>query len=264
MNLLNYPGGKAKLSAEIIGMMPKHRSYLDPFFGSGAVFFRKEKSPIETINDLDGDVVNFFRVLRDDPERLAREVRMIPFSRADYDDAWENPGRDEFDRAVRFLIRCKMGFGKKIHQKNGFKIDTIGREAGYAVAEWNALPEEIRVCAGRLKEAQIENRAGLDLIRRFDSPEVLMYLDPPYLPQARAGGRMYRKEMTAADHEELLHEILRTKARVILSGYGSELYDEVLHQWHRREKKAYAQGGLRRTEVIWCNFEPDDGQMGLF
>lgn len=262
VNLLNYPGSKGNLAEEIIGLMPPHRSYVEPYFGSGAVFFRKARSPIETVNDLDGDVVNFFRVLRADPERMARTVRMIPFARAEYDDAWENPGTEEFDRAVRFLVRSKMAFGKRLNTKSGFKIDVAGREAGYACEQWNALPEEIRVCAQRLKDAQIENRPALDVIRRFNAEGVVMYLDPPYLTQTRTG-RAYRHEMTDADHEELLQELLKTRARVILSGYASPMYDDALMDWHRRERRAYAQGGAARTEVIWCNFEPDDGQMRL-
>ena len=262
MKLLNYPGSKGNLAGEIIGMMPPHRSYVEPFFGSGAVFFRKAKSPIETINDLDGDVVNFFRCVREDPERMARTVRMIPFAREEYDDAWENPGTEDFDRAVRFLIRSKMAYGKKLSTKTGFKIDVAGRKAGYACEQWNALPEEIRVCAQRLKEAQIENRPALDVIRRFNDPKVLMYIDPPYLMQTRTG-RAYRHEMTDADHEALLGELLKTEARVILSGYASQMYDDALALWHRRERRAYAQGGAERTEVIWCNFEPEDEQMSL-
>ena len=262
MKVLNYPGSKWGMAGEIIGMMPPHRSYVEPYFGSGAVFFNKPKSPIETINDLDGDVVNFFRVLRKDPQRLAREVALIPYARAEYEEAWERIGRDEVDRAVRFLVRCNMAFGCKRYVRTRFKIDIAGREAGYACEQWNALPEEIRVCAQRLKEAQIENRPALDVIRRFNDPNVLMYIDPPYLMQSRTG-RVYRHEMTDANHEELLDELLKTKAKVILSGYASQMYDDALAIWHRRERRAYAQGGAERTEVIWCNFEPEDEQMSL-
>lgn len=259
MSLLNYPGSKWGMADEIVGMMPKHRSYVEPFFGSGAVFFNKPRSPIETINDLDGDVVNFFRVLRRDPERLAKEASLIPYAREEYDDAWENRGDTEFDRAVRFAIRCNMAFGTKRHTKTGFKIDVAGREAGYAVDNWIAFPANIRAAAGMLKCAQIENRPAISVIRRFNSPDVLMYIDPPYLPETRTQ-KQYNCEMTKEEHEELLDELLRTKAKVILSGYASKLYDGMLGDWHRRERRAYAQGGQPRTEMIWCNFEPD-GQM---
>ena len=262
MKVLNYPGSKWGMAAEIVGMMPPHRSYVEPFFGSGAVFFNKPRSPIETINDLDEDVVNFFRVLRKDPQRLAREVALIPYARAEYEEAWERIGRDEVDRAVRFLIRCNMAFGCKRHNKTGFKIDIAGREAGYAVENWNLLPRAIHEAAERLKEAQIENRPALEIIRRFDDPDVLMYIDPPYLPSTRTQ-KQYSHEMTKEDHEALLGELLKTKARVILSGYASKLYDGALTEWHRRERRAYAQGAKARTEVIWCNFEPEEEQMSL-
>lgn len=255
--LLNYPGGKWGLAEKIVAMMPPHRSYLEPYFGSGAVFFNKEPSPIETINDLDGDVVNFFRCVRQCPEGLAREIEMTPYARADFDEAWAHPGDSDMERAVRFAIRSRMGFGHKRHTKTGFKIDVAGREAGYALRNWNALPEGILEAAARLKGTQIECRPALDLIRRYNHPEVLIYADPPYLMETR-GGRQYQHEMTNQDHEELLHELLRSRAKILLSGYASELYDEALWGWTRYEYRSYNQNRQARTEVLWMNFEPGD------
>ena len=113
--LLNYPGAKWGMAAQIVSLMPPHRSYLEPFFGSGAVLFNKPPSAIETVNDIDGDVVNFFRVLREQPDRLAEAISLTPYAREVFDDAHANRGTDDFDRAYRFAIRSKMGHGFKTY-----------------------------------------------------------------------------------------------------------------------------------------------------
>lgn len=260
--LLNYPGSKWGFADRIISMMPNHHSYLEPFFGSGAVFFTKKPAAIETINDLDGDVVNFFRVLKICPDDLAREVAVTPYAREVYDKAWEEFGDDPLERATRFAIRSQMGFPHKRHTKTGFKLDIGGREAAYALREWNSLPQYILEAAARLKNTQIEKRPAVELIRKFNRPDVLIYADPPYLMETR-GGQQYNCEMDRADHEGLLHEVLRSKAFVMLSGYASDLYDDALQDWHRVEFSARNQNKDCRTEVVWMNFQPDDGQLSF-
>lgn len=252
--LLNYPGAKWGMAQRIISLMPPHRSYLEPFFGSGAVLFRKPPSAIETINDIDGDVVNFFRVLRDRPDELAGHLAMIPYARDVFDDAHENRGDTDFERAVRFAIRSKMGHGFKTYQKTGFKIDVYARERSYCLDCWNRLPSDILLAAERLKHVQIENRPALDLIQRFNHENVLIYADPPYMLKTR-GGKLYKHEMTDQEHLDLLEALKGHKGYVILSGYRSEMYDRELHGWDRIQVKAYNQNGDPREEVLWCNFE---------
>lgn len=252
--LLNYPGAKWGMAERIISLMPPHRSYLEPFFGSGAVLFRKPPSAIETINDIDGDVVNFFRVLRERPDELAAHLAMIPYARDVFDDAHKDRCDTDFERAVRFAIRSKMGHGFKTYQKTGFKIDVYARERSYCLDCWNRLPSDILLAAERLKHVQIENRPALDLIRRFNHENVLIYADPPYLLQTR-GGKLYKHEMTDQEHLELLEALKGHKGYVILSGYRSEMYDRELCGWDRIQVKAYNQNGAPREEVIWCNFE---------
>lgn len=251
--LLNYPGAKWGMAKEISALMPKHRSYLEPFFGSGAVLFNKPPSAIETANDIDGDIVNFFRVLREKPDELAEAISLTPYARAVFDDAHENRGTDEFDRAYRFAIRCKMGHGFKTYQKTGFKIDVYARENSYAVKCWNRLPVDLLKAAERLKGVQIEHRPALDLIRKFNHDNVLIYADPPYLLNTR-GGKQYRYEMTEQDHVELLDALKQFRGFVILSGYPSEMYDRELTGWVQITRKSYNQNTDRRTEVLWCNF----------
>lgn len=252
--LLNYPGAKWGMAREIVALMPPHRSYLEPFFGSGAVLFNKPPSAIETVNDVDGDVVNFFKVLREQPEKLATFIAMTPYSRAVFDDAHENRGSSDFERAWKFAIRSKMGHGFKTYQKTGFKIDVYARENSYAVNCWNRLPRYLLDAAGRLKEVQIEQRPALELIRKFNHDNVLIYADPPYLLNTR-GGKQYRHEMTEQDHVELLEALKQHKGTVILSGYPSELYDRELAGWSMIARKSYNQNADQRTEVLWCNFE---------
>lgn len=252
--LLNYPGAKWGMAKEIVALMPPHRSYLEPFFGSGAVLFSKPPSAIETINDIDGDVVNFFRVMREQPEELARLIDLTPYARDVFDDAHEDRGVEPLDRAYRFAIRSKMGHGFKTYQKTGFKMDVAGRERAYAAAYWATMPEVLRDLAVRLKQVQIEDRPALDLIQRYNFDNVLIYADPPYLMSTRRG-KQYRHEMDEQDHVELLAALLQHKGPVILSGYGSELYDRTLKGWSRIARRSYNQNADPRTEVLWCNFE---------
>lgn len=242
------------MAEQIISLMPRHRSYLEPFFGSGAVLFNKPPSAIETVNDIDGDVVNFFKVLRERPEELAEAISSTPYARDVFDDAHENRGTDSFDRAYRFAIRSKMGHGFKTYQKTGFKVDVFARERSYCVGCWNRLPADLMEAAARLKKVQIENRPALDLIRRFNHENVLIYADPPYLLETRRG-KQYRHEMTEQDHLDLLEALKQFRGYVILSGYQSEMYDRELQGWSVIHRKSYNQNSEQRTEVLWCNFE---------
>lgn len=235
-------------------MMPPHRSYLEPFFGSGAVLFSKPPSPIETVNDIDGDIVNFFTVLREQPEELARLIYLTPYARDVFDDAHRNRGEDPLDRAYRFAIRSKMGYGFKTYTQTGFKIDIAGRQGSYAARAWTKMPELVQQLSGRLKDVQIEHRPALDVIRRFNFGNVLIYADPPYLMETR-GGKQYRHEMNEQDHLDLLAALLEHKGHVILSGYPSEMYDRELKGWSRICRKSYNQNADPRTEVLWINFE---------
>ena len=251
--LLNYPGAKWGMAKQIVSMMPAHRSYLEPFFGSGAVLFNKLPSAIETVNDIDGDITNFFKVLREEPDRLAEAISLTPYSRDVFNDAHENRGTEDFDRAYRFAIRSKMGHGFKTYQRTGFKIDVYARERSYCVNCWNRLPQDIKAAAIRLKGVQIENQPALDVIRKFNHDNVLIYADPPYLLNTR-GGKQYRYEMNEQDHLDLLETLKQHKGSVILSGYPSEMYDRELQGWSRITRKSYNQNSDPRTEVLWCNF----------
>ena len=141
--IMKYPGSKWGTAAWIIGHFPDHHSYLEPFFGSGAVFFNKPRSDIETINDINGDVVNLFKWIKDDPEKLAHEIYFTPYSRAVYKDAYQREPENSLEAAVLFYIRLNMGHGFRTNgEKVGWKSDIQGRERAYAAEDWRNLPGE--------------------------------------------------------------------------------------------------------------------------
>lgn len=262
--IIKYPGSKWRMAEWIISFFPEHHSYLEPFFGSGAVLFTKERSHIETVNDLDGEVVNLFEQIRRDPERLAREIYLTPYARAVYDRAFEEQGHltDPMQRAVSFYVRSMMGHGyRTTGEKVGFKRDIGKRERAYAARYWGELPADIIEAAERLRGVQIECTPALKLLEGFNSSNVLVYADPPYVLGTRHG-KQYRHEMTDQDHRDLLDVLKAHKGPVLISGYDSELYNETLAGWHREERNAIAQTSARRREVLWMNFEPD-GQIRI-
>jgi len=249
--ILHYPGSKWSMAEWIIEHMPPHQTYLEPFFGSGAVFFNKPPSPLETINDIDGDVVNLFRVIRDRPEELARLVYWTPYSREEYYASYDMDGADELERARRFLVRCWMARGAKTSDRTGWR-HIIDHSGPSVVKWWNELPGKIAEIAERLKNVQLEQQPAIQLIQRYKRPDVLIYADPPYLLSLRSG-RMYKHEMTDEDHAELLDVLEAHPGPVLLSGYANPLYDERLRHWHRVEHRALAEAGRTRTEVLWLN-----------
>lgn len=252
-SILKYPGSKWRIASWIVKMIPDHHSYLEPFFGSGAVFFNKGPSAIETINDLDDDVVNLFQIVRDDPVPLIKAVEATPYSKKEFELAYA--GRDEttdnIEQARRFLVRCWQGHGFRTTGENvGWKNDVQGREAAYAMRHWNNLPEWMLEVCERLKNAQIDNRPAVEVIKRFNYPNVFIYADPPYLLSTRCR-KQYKHEMTEQNHCELLEALLQHKGTAIISGYDSNLYNEYLKDWRKETILSADQLSRPRMECIW-------------
>lgn len=264
--IIQYPGSKWRIAKWIIDHFSPHHSYLELFFGSGAVLFTKERSNIETVNDLDGNVVNFFEWVQKDPERLAKEIYWIPYARDVFEKACVQMGseKDSFNRAVTFCTRMMMGYGCRTNEtKVGWKEDVQGREAAYAAKQWCELPETILEAAERLRGVQIENRPALELIRRYNYPNVLVYADPPYIISTRYS-KQYRHEMTDHDHEELLYTLREHRGPALVSGYDNPLYNEILKDWYRDEIQTTARSNTKRREVLWMNGEYKPMQRTLF
>lgn len=248
--ILHYPGSKWSMADWIISHMPEHKTYLEPFFGSGAVFFNKMPSALETINDIDGDIVNLFSVIRDHPERLAELVQWTPYAREEYIRSHEQID-DPIERARRFLIRCWQSIRVKTGSMSGWKCRGTADET-YHVRQWNRIPADIFKVADRLKDIQIENYSAINLIKRYNRSDVLIYADPPYVMATR-NGQIYNNEMTDFDHIQLLDTLDNHIGPVLLSGYDSDLYNERLCGWHKEETNGKAVAGKVRTEVLWIN-----------
>lgn len=254
--VLKYPGSKWGIAKKIISYFPEHHSYLEPYFGSGACLFNKEPSAIETVNDLDNRVYLLFKMVRQQPEKIARMVAETPFCRQEYEQTFNQAPQTDMEIVRQFLVQCWQGHGFRVNgHKVGWKNDVQGREAAYAVNNWNALPQWIMDAAQRLKQVQITNEPAQELIKRFNYPNVLIYADPPYLLKTRRG-KQYRHEMTDNEHELLLLLLLQHKGPVVLSGYRSQLYDDYLTNWYSIDMPGRAEGGAIRTETIWMNFKP--------
>lgn len=267
--VLKYPGSKWRIARNLVELIPEHHSYLEPYAGSLALLFNKHPSAIETVNDLDSSITNLFWCIQKDSERLARLVMTTPYARELYEQQFEcsDPMRyaSRFQRAAGFLVQCWQGHGFRTGgSMSGWKNDVQGRERAYALWDWYQLPEWILGIAERLRTVQIENRPALEVIRRFGHKNVFMYLDPPYVLNARKGRRkQYRHEMSDADHEELLRLITDSPAKIMISGYETELYDRYLCGWEKRQFRSCAEGGGVRMETVWMNYR-QDYQMNIF
>lgn len=265
--IIRYPGSKWKMADWIISHFPEGYEkmvYLEPFLGSGAVFFNKRPGAVETINDLDGDVVNLFRVLREEPEELKRSLALTPYSREEYDRSFELC-EEPLERARRYMVRTTQAIGAKIDGKCGWRNHKQIKIGGTA-CKWAGITDTIDAASARLRGdtthlVQIERMDALQLIERYDNPDVLMYIDPPYLRSTRKSGKLYTHEMDDEDHVQLLGVITRSRAKIVLSGYPSGMYDEALRGWYRDAVMSQTTSTEKAEEVIWMNYEPPYRQL---
>lgn len=257
--VLRYPGSKWSVADWIVRHLPPHRVYCEPFAGSLAVLFSKGRSELETVNDLDGDVVNLFRVVRNRPEELAAAIAMTPYARREHADSWETPRTGEpVEDARRLLVRLWQNHGMRCGRKGGwahatgYKAVPSGGGITPRTPQWVRLPERILAATERLRGVQIECRPALDVMGRYAHDDCLLYCDPPYVMSTR-GGAQYRHEMSDAEHIALLEALARHPGPVLLSGYASELYDGALPGWLVLTRPSVAEGGRARTETLWLN-----------
>ena len=259
---IRYHGGKYRLAPWVMSFFPAHLCYVEPFGGAAGVLLQKERAYAEVYNDLDGDVVNFFRVLRDPIDRaaLVDACTFTPYAREEFDLAW-TPAEDPIERARRLCIRAQMGFGSAGATKGttGFRIDTR-RSYGTAQALWERYPDAIAAAGQRLQGVLIENRPAVDILMQHDAPDTLYFVDPPYVfstrdPRARTHG-YYKHEMLDEEHAQLLEVLLKLNGMVVLSGYHTDMYDDMLVGWARHETEARISAGRGtkvRTECVWIN-----------
>jgi DNA adenine methylase len=261
---LRYLGGKWKLAPWIIEHFPPHRVYVEPFGGAASVLLRKPRSAGECYNDVDGNLVNLFAVLRDPAAavELCRRISLTPFARDEYDLAFKESD-DRIERARRLIARSYMGHGSSSaisKRTTGFRAALVNRGGALPAGEWPGLPDALQAITKRLLGVLIENRPALQLIDRYDNDDTLFYLDPPYVQSTRSAKRRggqafhaYAFEMSDADHEALLQRLLSARAKIVISGYANPLYEEMLTGWSRKSIDTHADGALDRTEVLWLN-----------
>ena len=263
---VGYYGGKGRLATWIASLFPPHRVYVEPFAGSAAVLFAKPSVTHEIINDVDDNVVNFMRVLRDRPDELEAVCRATPYSRTEFDRAvLDDASIDDLERARRWWVASAQGFGQRANPDTGWST-SVERGSSNARTVWNRLGRFAQVAA-RLGTVVIENRDALEVIARYDAADGVMYCDPPYFGGTRSsihGGRRpggdYVHEFHSAEEHEQLAEALRgVDATVFVSGYPSQLYDELYAGWTRVERRVscFGNGRSARTrdvvEVVWSN-----------
>lgn len=260
--LLRYHGGKWRIAPWLIEHFPPHRVYVEPFGGAGSVLLRKPRSDFEVYNDLGADVVNVFRVLRDREQaaELKRRLDLTPWARVEFLEAYEF-SEDPVERARRTIVRCFMGHGTTSQRKHrtGFRAGSHPNRAGGGHGDWRGYRETLPAFTERLQGIVVEQKDARAVIDRYDAPDALIYVDPPYVMSTRSSmrgdgdiGRAYAYEMDEDDHRRLAVRLCRAQAAVVVSGYASRLYDDELYVgWERDERRTRSDAAQSRVEVVW-------------
>jgi DNA adenine methylase len=239
---LRWYGGKCRLASKLLPFVPDHQTYVEVFAGGAALFFAKNTSPVEVINDLDSGIVNFYRVLRDSEKfkRFQFLVSLTPFSRTEHaccKASWADCD-DEVDRAHRWFVVNRMCYGGIFESGFGKSVKTGRNGMTTSVASYLSTIDRLPQIAGRLLRVQIENLDFRAVIKGYDRPETFFYLDPPYVLSTRKG-KAYRHEMTDEDHAELVELLLTIKGKAMLSGYSNPIYEPLESAgWARHDFKA--------------------------
>lgn len=272
--VFGWYGGKFSHLDWLLPLLPNCHHYCEPFAGSGAVLLNRDPSPVETYNDIDGDVVNFFKVLRDKYEELIRAITLTPFSREEYHRAiyGSTHGVGEVECARRFYIKARQtrtglaqtaSLGRWANCKDTSRAGMSG-----VVSRWLGGVEALDDIAQRLIRVQIENRPAVDVIRLYDSPGTLFYCDPPYLHATRGDDKAYGFEMDEKQHRDFALAANKCRGKVAVSGYDHPLMDEFFNseRWFKTigaNKTIHSTKGVRQ-EILWTNFKPEILQRSLF
>ncbi|PYD69454.1 DNA adenine methylase [Komagataeibacter swingsii] len=264
--VFGWYGGKFSHLEWLLPLLPECHHYCEPFAGSGAVLINRAPASVETYNDIDGDVVNFFRVLRDRHEELVRAIALTPFSREEYHQAihGDTSGISDVERARRFYIKARQtrtglaqtaSLGRWANCKDTSRAGMSG-----VVSRWLGGVDALDEIAQRLIRVQIENRPAVDIIRLYDSSRTLFYCDPPYLHATRGDAKAYGFEMDETQHRAFAETVNNCKGMVAVSGYDHPLMDELFQtgRWYKTmgpDKTIHSTKG-RRSEVLWTNYDP--------
>lgn len=253
-----YYGGKTTLAPQIAALLPAHRHYVEPFAGSLAVLLAKRPTVMETVNDLDGKLMTFWRVLRDRPNDLRRVCALTPHSRAEHTAAYDLDTDDELELARRVWVCLTQGRGGTLRRTGWRHFQDPSRRGPTAMPDYlTAYQARMRAAADRIARVSLECRPALEVIADYGKhTEVLLYVDPPYIGTVRSS-RQYLCEMSSdAEHEALAAALRDCAAAVVISGYRSPLYDELYAGWHVHEMTAFtgqSNTNGTRVEVLWSN-----------
>lgn len=260
---LKWHGGKHYLAGRIIALMPEHVHYVEPFFGGGSVLLCK--SPVgvsEVVNDVHQELTTFWRVLQDESRfaEFKRIIDAVPFSQIEWRDSHQ-PADDPIRTAVNFFIRCRQGRAGKMTAFATLSRNRTRRQMNEQASSWLNAIEGLADVSARLRRVVILCDDAVKVIRSQDGPNTLFYLDPPYVHETRATTKDYEFEMTRDQHMALLEAISGCQAKVLLSGYPNELYDQQLRSWQQVDipidnKASSAKQKPKMIERLWMNYDP--------
>lgn len=271
---LKWHGGKAYLASKLVAMMPPHLHYVEPYAGGLSVLLAKDPEGVsEVVNDINGPLSNFWRVLQDDDmfSRFVRQVQAVPFGERHFQFAKQYHDQDpiqqamngEVFRAVEFFILCRQSLAGRMGGFATLSRNRVRRGMNEQVSAWLTAVEGLPDVHKRLKRVVVLNRDALDVIRQQDGVNTLFYLDPPYLKETRTSPDVYDHEMSEDQHGQLLEAIGAAdfQGKFMLSGYRSELYDDWagVCNWKRTDFDLpnNSAGGVekrRMVECVWSNF----------
>ncbi len=252
---LKYPGSKFAAAKKILPLLPPHNYYVEPFGGGASVLLQKAPCKIETYNDLSGDVVNFFRVLRDNPDELIRKIELTPFSREEFNLSYENCA-DDVERARRLFIRCWQGHTPRITAKAGWASRGVSAERQSNTNDFANIGHLYNI-AKRLKRVQIENDEAINIIQKYAKhSNSLVYCDPPYVDTSHKYKNAYEFDFSEDGHIRLFEILSGLNCMVMVSGYTSDLYNNLYKGWYIHSFSANVSRNQSRTEVVWMNFAP--------
>lgn len=264
LTAINYFGGKSRHLDWILPCIPPHREYFEGNLGSGAVFLNKQPAEIETINDIDGRVMNFFLMLRDRPDELIAKLELSFYGRAEFQLAAEE-STDPVEDARRFFIRAVQSFGGITHsvrRKNSYRVDVKESRNGTAacVSKFLTKIEKLPQVVARLRMAQIDNRPVEFLLPKFNYPTTFIYLDPPYYHKSRTSNNDYKHEMTTCDHIYLAEIVNELVSMVMISHYDDPFYDKLYPKpkWTKilgPERKANISKSVIQREALYINYK---------
>lgn len=265
----SYLGGKYKHLNWLLPLLPQRKAYVEPYGGSGVVLLNREQSDVETFNDKYSEVINFFRVLRDNPDELMHKIALTPYSEEEFERAITGTdGCSDLERARRYFLLVNASYDQNLQNPNwSYSVNYSSRGVSKKISSYQAKLRRLVPIAERLLETQITNRDAVDVIQTFDTDDGLIYCDPPYPPEVREFDDAYGVEMEAADHREMASALRDCKADVAVSSYHTDLYDELFisHGWERvdaeERRLSASQGtgeGTTRQESLYVNYDITD------